>query len=310
MSVLAFDIGGTHLRSARVEADGRLLSRRDRRTPVGSADALVAALIEEGRAQQREAPQPLGAIGLAMAGYTDTATGRVLVSPGLGLRDALIGPPLQVALGLPVRLVNDVNAAALGEAHLAQQRDLVAIFVGTGVGTGFVSGGQLIEGHRGMAAEGGHAIWRADGPPCPAGHRGCYESYLGGAALVARARTAGLEATTAELIALWRQGEPRATALLRDAHDALAALCVLLVTLLDPQAVVLAGGVALATPELLDTARRSLDPHPLAKEAGAVTVSLARLGDDAGLLGAALLAREGAAAHGAQAVRAPHTERS
>ena len=296
MSVIAFDIGGTHLRSARVE-DGRLLSRRDRRTPVNSVDGLVAALVEEGRAQLAAAPAGArpAAVGLAMAGYTDTASGRVFLSPSLGLHDALVGPPLQEALGLPVRLANDVNAAALAESHRSGKKDLVAILVGTGVGTGFVSGGLMLEGHRGMAAEGGHAIWKADGPPCPAGHRGCYQSYLGGQALIVRARDAGLRATTAELVELWRSGDPRATALMRDAQEALAALCKLLVTLLDPELVVLAGGVALATPELLEAARRALDPHPLAAQAGAVPVETAQLGEDAGLLGAALLAERLAA---------------
>ena len=291
-SVLAFDVGGTHLRSARVEADGRLLSRRDRRTPVESTEAFVAALVEEGRAQLDAAPERPAAVGLAMAGYTDTASGRVFHSPSLGLHDALVGPPLQAALGLPVRLVNDVNSAALAEASLAGRRDVVAILVGTGVGTGFVTSGTLVEGHRGMAAEGGHAIWRPDGPPCPAGHSGCYQSFLGGAALARRAREAGLDVDAAGLVALWRGGDRRATALMDDATQALAALCRLLVTLLDPELIVLAGGVALATPELLEAARRAVDPHPLAEAAGAVPVELSRLGADAGMLGAALLARD------------------
>ena len=291
VSVLAFDVGGTHLRSARVEADGRLVSRRDRPTPVESREAFVAALVEEGRAQLAAAPARPAAVGLAMAGYTDTASGRVFNSPSLGLRDALVGPPLQAALGLPVRLVNDVNSAALAEASVAGRRDVVAILVGTGVGTGFVTSGTLVEGHRGMAAEGGHAIWRPDGPACPAGHRGCYQSFLGGAALALRAREAGLDVDAAGLVALWRRGDRRATALMDDAVQSLAALCRLLVTLLDPELIVLAGGVTLATPELLEAARRAVDPHPLAEAAGAVPVELSRLGEDAGLIGAALLAR-------------------
>ena len=291
-AVLAFDVGGTHLRSARVEADGRLSSRRDVRTPVESNEAFVAALIAEGRAQLAAAPARPAAVGLAMAGYTDTASGRVFESPSLGLKDALVGPPLQDALGLPVRLANDVNAAALAEARLAGRRDVVAILVGTGVGTGFVTSGTLVEGHRGMAAEGGHAIWRPDGPPCPAGHRGCYQSFLGGMALAERARASGLDVDAAGLVALWRRGDARATALMEDALASLAALCRLLVTLLDPELIGLAGGVALRTPELLQAARRAVDPHPLAEAAGAVPVELSKLGEDAGLVGAALLARD------------------
>ncbi|HZL99715.1 MAG TPA: ROK family protein, partial [Planctomycetota bacterium] len=131
-----------------------------------------------------------------------------------------------------------------------------------------------------------------------AGHRGCYQSYLGGAALALRAREAGLHVSPAELVDLWRAGDPRATAIMRDAQDALAALCRLLVTLLDPELIVIAGGVALATPELVETARRAVDPHPLTEAAGPVPVQLAQLGEDAGLLGAALVARDAAEARG------------
>jgi glucokinase len=253
VNVLAFDVGGTHLRSALVDTDGRLHARRDVATPTASPQALLQGLIREGRAQLAAAPSPPLAVGLAMAGYTDTRTGRVHDSPSLGIRDALVGPPLQEALGLPVRLVNDVNAAAFAEAQAAASRDLVAILVGTGVGTGFVSAGTLIEGTRGMAAEGGHAVWREGGLPCTCGHAGCYQAYLGGAAL--------------------------------------AGLCRLLVTLLDPERIVLAGGVALNTPELIAAARAALDPHPLASAAGPVPVLAASCGVDAGLAGAAGLAR-------------------
>src|SRR5262249_24204216 len=144
--------------------------------------------------------------------------------PALGRRDALVVPPLEQALSLPVRLVNDVNAAAWGEAHVAGCRDLAAILVGTGVVTGFVCGGTLVEGHHGLAAEGGHAVWRPDGLACPLGHAGCYEMYLGGYALAGRARAAGLAADGAALVARWRAGEAAASAIMQDAVDALARL--------------------------------------------------------------------------------------
>jgi glucokinase len=292
MTVLAFDVGGTHLRSAFVDESGQLSARRDVSTPTSSPAAFLDGLIREGRAQLDQAPTAPLAVGLAMAGYTDTRTGRVYDSPSLGITDAVVGPPLQEALGLPVRLVNDVNAAAFAEAQATGCRDLVAILVGTGVGAGFVSGGRLIEGMRGMAAEGGHAIWRADGLACPAGHTGCYQAYLGGSALVMRARDAGLDVDTSTLVERWRAGDARAAPLMQDACDALAALCRLLVTLLDPECVVLAGAVALNTPELVTAARAALDPHPLAPAAGAVPVHFASCGEDAGLLGAAALARQ------------------
>ena len=294
--VLAFDIGGTHLRSARVAADGTIGSRRDVRTPVESEQAFVEALVSEaggqlGAARAAGGPAP-AAIGVAMAGYTDTRRGLVYDSPSLGLHAALIGPPLSAATGLPVRLVNDVNAAAVAEAAAWKRRDLVALFVGTGVGGGFVCDGRLVEGHRGMAAEAGHAIWRAGGIPCNAGHAGCYQAYLGGAALALRARESGLPGDTAALVAAWRAGDAGAGVIMRDALDAMAALCTLLVTLLDPRTIAIAGGVGRAVPELIEVARSACDPHPLSADAEPVEVVAARTGDDAGLLGAAILARK------------------
>ncbi len=291
MIVLAFDVGGTHLRSGLLGDDLRLRGRRERATPRDGAAALLEALVAEAGALGREAGERPSAVGLAMAGCTDVTAGIVHEVPSLGLRDALVVPPLERALALPVRLVNDVNAAAWGEAHARGCRDLVAILVGTGVGTGFVSGGALLEGRHGLAAEGGHAVFRLDGPPCELGHRGCYQSYLGGAALAARAAAAGLPPDTAALVSRWRAGDPAASVLLLEAVAALESLCRLLVTLLDPERIVIGGGVARATPELLDAAARSVRQHPLTAAVSPVVVTASELGDDAGLIGAALLAR-------------------
>lgn len=294
--VLAYDVGGTNLRSVLVLPDGSCRARRVRPTPRDSCAALVAALAEEGRAQALAAaseglPAPCAA-GLAIAGFTDTRRGRIHLAPNLGLRDADVGPALRDALGLPVRLVNDVNAAAVAEARACGARDLVAVFVGTGVGGGFVCGGELVEGHHGMAAEIGHAPWRpGSGLRCGAGHDGCFEAFLGGRCLAERARAAGLAPDPAALWLAARAGDARARALADEAQAAMAALCLLLATLLDPDVVSVAGGLGTGVPELFEAARRALDPHPMDPDLGAVRVVRAATGDDAGLLGAALLAR-------------------
>lgn len=294
MSVLVFDVGGTHLRSAVFGAprdgEGALGNRRDVPTPNGGEEALLAALSAEGRAQIEAAAEAPKAIGLAIAGCSDTASGRVYDSAALSLHDTPIGPLLSDALGLPVRLVNDVNAAAFAEAHSAGVRDLVAIFIGTGVGAGCVSGGTLMEGHRGMAAEGGHVIWREGGLRCDCGVNGCYQAYLGGNSLARRAAEAGLGGDAAALFAAHRAGDARALPIVADALAAMGSLCRLLVTLFDPERVVIAGGIGMNTPELLDAALHALHPHPLARQAGAIPVLPATHGADAGLLGAALLA--------------------
>jgi predicted NBD/HSP70 family sugar kinase len=295
--VLAFDVGGTHLRSVLVAPDGTLHGRRSRATPRGSCATLVEALAEEGRAQvaaaRRLLASPPRAVGLAIAGFTDTARGLIHQAPNLGLHEALVGPPLREALGLPVRLVNDVNAAAVAEARAFGVRDLVAVFLGTGVGGGIVGGGRLLEGRHGMAAEIGHAPFRPGaGPRCGAGHDGCFEAFLGGACLERRMQAAGLADGVGALWPAARAGDARAGRLAGEAEDALRALCVLLVTLLDPEVISLAGGMGSAVPELLAAARGACDPHPLDADVGAVRVLPAATGDDAGLLGAAWLAGE------------------
>jgi len=293
--VLAFDVGGTHLRSALVDADGRIDSRRSRSTPRGSTEALVAALADEGLAQV-ETARTAGAApriaGLAIAGFTDTALGLIHLAPNLGLREARVGPGLQAALGLPVRLANDVNSAAMAEAHALGARDLIAIFVGTGVGGGFVCGGELVEGRHGMAAEIGHASYRPGaGLRCGAGHDGCFEAFLGGACLGARARATGLPDDVGALWAAARGGHAAARAITGEAEAAMGALCRLLITLMDPEVISVAGGVGTAVPELHAAARAASDPHPLAPGIASVRVVRAATGDDAGLLGAAWLAR-------------------
>jgi glucokinase len=296
--VLSFDVGGTHLRSALVGDDGAVNSRRSRATPQGSLPALVTALAEEGRAQLELARAAGGAApvaGLAIAGFTDTESGLIHLAPNLGLREAPVGPALRAALGMPVRLVNDVNAAAVAEAHAVGARDLVAILCGTGVGGGFVSGGELLEGRHGMAAEVGHVIWREGSElRCGAGHRGCVEAFLGGACLAERAAAAGLPADTEALWTAARAGVPAARAITDEAQAALAALVRLLVTLLDPDLVVIAGGLGTAVPELMEAARTGCEPHPLGAPPGSVRVVRAATGSDAGLLGAAALARAAA----------------
>jgi glucokinase len=296
-AIVAFDVGGTNLRSARyapgAEGLGTLTGHDTCPTPFGDEAGLVAALVDQARAQGEGAGAPLAAVGLAMKGFCNVRLGVVHGCRGLGLHDdvALTGP-MQDALGVPVRLVNDVNAAALSEARAADLCELAVLFVGTGVGTGLVSGGRLLEGHRGCAAEGGHIIFREGGIPYASGAAGCYEAYLGGEALSQRARDAGVAEDTAGLLERWRAGDPAAAPIMEDALAAMGSLARLLVGLLDPERIVVGGGVAARCPELLEAARAALDPHPMLPRAGAVEVQAARGGDEAGLLGAALLAAD------------------
>lgn len=285
--VLAFDVGGTHLRGALCDGSGTLLRRTQASAPRGDGLALLDALQAMARELSSErGPRPQAA-GLALAGLLDLPRGRLALSPNLELTDLDVTGPLERRLALPVALVNDVNAAALGEAWAAGCDHLVALFLGSGVGFGAVAGGRLIEGLRGMAGEAGHLIYDRSGPRCPAGCVGCYDSVLGGQGLARAASAQGIADDTAGLLAAYRAGGQEAGELVRRALEAMTVLTRLAVNMFDPQRIVVGGGLATHLPELLEAARLGVTANPIGFGRTELAVLPAQLGDDAGLVGAA-----------------------
>jgi glucokinase len=285
--VLAFDVGGTHIRGALCDGSGALLARARVATPRGDAKALIAALVAVAQElTPREGVGPSG-VGLAIAGMLDLPQGQLVLSHNLELAHVDLAAPLEAALGLPVSLVNDVNAAALGESWGLGCDHLVALFLGTGVGFGAVAGGRLVEGARGMAGEAGHLIYDPEGPECPAGCSGCYDATLGGEGLAREAQALNLATDTMGLLAAWRAGDTAATALVERALQAMTVLTRLVVNLFDPAMVVVGGGLATHLPELLAAAREGVAGNPIGAGRIELPVCAASLGDDAGLVGAA-----------------------
>jgi glucokinase len=284
--VLAFDVGGTWLRAALVDEAGEILKQERTRTPVAAAEALVDAAAGLASALERGGPEP-AAVGLAVAGLLDTRRGVCVVSPNLDLHEAPLAEPLARRLGRPLSLLNDLDAAALAEARAADCDDLAALFLGTGVGTGCVTGGRLLHGARGMAVEMGHLVFDPTGPSCPMGCRGCYEAFLGGWALGQRAEEAGIGASAADLLTAWRSGDRRAAPVIERAQDAFLSLVPILISAFDPARLVLGGGLGQSWPELLDLGRQVVAEHPLAAGRRDIRVEPALLGGDGGLLGAA-----------------------
>ncbi|MFO1057414.1 MAG: ROK family protein [Dongiaceae bacterium] len=282
---LAIDIGGSKIAAALVAGD-RVAARVQAATPADAAElvAAVAALALP------LLPRASGPVGVATTGLV--ADGTVSsVNPGtLGLPDRLpLGPLLEAALGRPVRLVNDAQAAAWGE-HRAGAGIGAAGFafltVSTGVGGGVVVDGRLLAGPRGLAGHLGHMVLRPDGPPCGCGRRGCVEALASGRAIAARASAAlGRPVAAAEAIAA-AASDPRAGAVVAEAVGAIAELCLNLRAALDLDRVALGGSVGL---------NRRFAARVAAQVAAApalfrLAVVAAALGPDAGLVGAAALA--------------------
>jgi glucokinase len=223
------------------------------------------------------------------------------------------GDLLQAALGLPVRIANDLSAAAWGEQRFGAARghdDAVLMFVGSGVGSGLIVGGRLHDGHRGVAGELGHVKVRPKRPTtpvrrCGCGELSCLEAYTSGVNVAARVReelAAGAVTGVRELSGgdpgrvtatlldqAFAAGDPYARALWDEVADLLGNALATVVTLLNPGRVILGGGVLLGCPELARLVRQAY-ADKVSRSAGAgVELERAHLGDDAGVIGAALL---------------------
>ncbi len=308
--VIGIDLGGTKTRVAAVGFDGKILATRqgptDARDPKRGLEALAGlakeVIAEVGGsagsdAASAGAPTPVAA-GLGAPGPLDLAGGRVLEAPNLpGWNGFPVVRQLWQALGVPVVLENDANAAAVGEHRFgaaAGLSDFFYVTLGTGVGGAVFMDGRLRRGTAGGAGEVGHVQVDPDGPPCGCGRRGCVEVFAAGPGI---ARAAGKERAE-DVFAAAAAGDAAARDALRTAGRALGRGLGFAVSLLDPQAIVIGGGIAGAAPDglavYLEAAREVL-AGAFVPGGQRVPLIRAALGPDAGTLGAAALAMETAA---------------
>jgi glucokinase len=298
------DLGGTKMEVALVDPDGRVLARERRTTAAQrGADAVLDELAATVCAlAERSAQSPAG-VGLGVAGQVDLRTGIVHRAPNLAWTEVAVRDLLAARLRMPVTVLNDVQAATYGEwrygAGLGAD-DLVALFVGTGVGGGIVSHGRLVRGHGGSAGELGHMTVELGGRLCRCGNRGCLEALIGGWAIVEQAaeaaRSAGGsmlhgEVTAGQLARAARAGDATARSLLDRLRDALAAGAAAIVNAFNPSVLVLGGGVLDRLPELVDELPAALQGRALAAALEGLRVVRPALGGQAGAVGAAAWGR-------------------
>jgi glucokinase len=297
-AVLAFDVGGTDTKSAVVDRHGRVLGLRRTPTPRHRDDpagAVVRSLAALAREQLDQVPdvQPVAA-GVSVPGLVDERAGVGIFASNLGWRDAPIREIAERELGLPVAFGHDVRAATDAEYRLGAATaygDVVVLTIGTGIAGGLVLGGRPYSGG-GFAGELGHALSDPKGERCACGSIGCLET-IGSAGAIARRYTAasGIAVTGAlEVLAAAAAGDVDAVRIWDDALRALAEQLARLVAILAPEAVVIGGGLAQAGPALFEPLGERLDALLSFHRRPALV--RARLGDDAGLLGTALAARD------------------
>lgn len=252
----------------------------------------------------------LQALGVACAGQIDPATGTVIYAPNLGWRDVPLAAHLSRAFGVPVIVENDVRAAAWGEFVARERRgSLVAVFVGTGVGSGAVLDGKLWRGAGNAAGEVGHTQVVPGGLPCRCGRHGCLEQYVSGSGLqrrLAAAMEAGRASrlievaggdasrlTARDVYAAAMDGDALAHELWTDAVTFLTMATANYVTVVNPDVLVLGGGVIETVPALFDAVVETVPTLTTILAGRSLSIERARLGDLSGLLGAAALAAAG-----------------
>jgi len=309
---IGVDVGGTKVAAGVVDSGGRILAKLKRSTPAASPALTENAIADV--VTELLADHDVEAIGLGAAGFVDRDRATMLFAPNLAWRDEPLKQRVEERLGRAVLVENDANASAWAEERFGAARgiaDVMLVNLGTGIGAAIIIGGKLYRGRWGIAGEPGHIRVVPDGRLCGCGNRGCWEQYCSGNALVAEARefarrTPGgasrllqLGGGAAEGISgpvitqAAQEGDPAALRCFQIIGTWLGQGLADLAAILDPACFVIGGGVSEAGELLLDPARTAYERaltgrgyRPIAE------IRVAQLGEDAGIVGAADLARE------------------
>jgi glucokinase len=306
------DMGGTNVRAAVVDPEGKVLAKTRRDTPADDVEAIREVVVDIVSELARD--HPVEAVGIGAAGFVDAARSTVLFAPNMAWRGEPLRTYVATMTGLPVVVENDANVAAWAEFRFGAARQAedsaIMVTVGTGIGGGVVFGGELIRGANGIAAELGHVLAVPDGHECGCGRRGCLEQYASGKALARFAQegakddqagaAALLELAGGEVDAI--TGPMVTTAAKAGDRVACAAFArigywlglglVDLVQILDPQVLVVGGGVSEAGELLLGPTREAYGQSFGARGRFPVAgIRAAEMLNSAGVVGAADLAR-------------------
>lgn len=306
---VGLDIGGTNTRAAAVDANGNVVAVRSGDTP-HTGEELTAAIV--GMVSQLRAEHDISAVGVAIAGFLDPECEVVRFAPHLAWRnDAPVRKELEDAIGLPVRLEHDANAAAWGEYRygVAQEAETWVFFaVGTGIGATLMHRGEIYRGSFGTAPEFGHITVVPGGRVCSCGKKGCLERYASGTSLVDCAveratqgeftecalyrKVVDKRANGHDVMAAARAGDPLGIAALDSFGTWLGRGLSIVADVLDPALIVLGGGVSADADLFLDTARKEMKTNMVGAGYRPVPeVVPAKLGPQAGMIGVADLAR-------------------
>lgn len=312
LTILGVDIGGTKVAVGLVDDEGKILAQgRKPMVAKGTAQSGLEAVFAAIDSMISRPQAEIRGIGVCAPGPLDPASGIVLNPPNVPCwRNFPLASEISARYKVPVKIDNDANAAALAEARWGAARGFRYVFyatIGTGIGTGIVFDGAIYHGHTGSAAEGGHVSIDCHGPVCNCGKHGCIEVLAAGPAIAARAR-AKLEAEPSRPTALrerpqadtasltsenvaraFAAGDDLAREVLQETSGLLTCWLGNIVDLLDPDVIVMGGGVAAMLKPFFAEISKTLPNWCVNPHAGRIPLRMAHYGADAGIAGAAAL---------------------
>jgi glucokinase len=310
MNTVGIDIGGTKIAGALVSESGEILRELKVPSPANDSQALQAAVVS--MVNELRQGQEILAVGVAAAGFIDANQAVVVYSPNLSWRNEPLKAKLEADLGIPVFIENDANAAGWAEYRFGAGRGshhMMMLTIGTGVGGAIVANGELFRGAFGIGAELGHSNFIPNGKACGCGQKGCLEQYGSGTALLNSAKelvasgspdssrlaelaTLKGELTGEEVYQAIQEGDKGALRLLGELGTNLGMAVASFTAILDPEIVVIGGGVSAAGELLLEPIRAAYLEHlPARGFRPELEIVAAQLHNDAGVVGVADLAR-------------------
>jgi len=305
---IGVDIGGTKIVAGVVDEKGAVIFAK--KVPTEAAKGYeavkenIVGLVWDTIETSGVSIQAIEQIGIAVAGQIDKTSKKVLFSPNMGWRNVPLKDDLEKAFGVKTYIENDVNAATYGEWKFGLKgipSDVLGIFIGTGIGGGIIIDGKLYRGFSSVGGEVGHTILNPHGYKCNCGNRGCFEAYCGGSYIIGRVREKlqeGYRGRVMDIIGgniedlhtgaieeAYLLGDDLCTRVWQEVVEYLGAGIASLVNLLNPQTVILGGGVVYGAKYLIDEMRSVLDKRAMAASLEGLQIVRATLGEEAALLG-------------------------
>lgn len=311
MLSIGIDLGGTNIAAGVVTSEGKVIAQAQRPTlaqrPWQQVVEDMAEVSLDALAMAGVGVEQVHAIGVGVPGNYDRKNGVVVFCTNLGWHNVPLREAMRRYIDVPLYADNDANVAAFAEAMAGASRNVYSsllLTLGTGVGSGIIVDGKIWSGSHGVAGEVGHMIYRAGGEQCTCGQRGCFERYASATALIRIAREATMRYPDSEMKSIppermnaktvvdaARRGDEAAMEAFDEYTTHLSLGIVSCINVFDPEMIVLGGGVSRAGDFLLEPVRRKVEKQKFFKALPIGGVELATLGNDAGIIGAALLHR-------------------